>query len=118
MTGEQITRALAEKIMRWTVERVIWPGTPECRAAGVMTSIDGPDTGFRQFDPIWSDADSCAVLDKMDADGWAYQVANVKRNGKTICNFVQDGKMGSAEAETRRRAIAEAALKAVGAWEE
>lgn len=132
MTDEEINKALAEKVMGWRIERIVWPA-PEARAAGCFTCIDGPDTGFRQFDPLENDADAYAVVDRFAAKEfeigldftflyertpptgddepvghWRLWLVPCKGEGEPISVYNND----------RRRAICEASLKAVGAWTE
>lgn len=133
MTDHEITKILAEKVMGWKVERVVWPASEEARKAGGNTYIDGPDTGFMEFDPLYRDTDSCNVLDKMVEDSWSYTIdavplfssyqpgVRVRFRGQSVfppSRFPEEKDLPSEWDMDRRRAICIAALKAVGAWVE
>jgi hypothetical protein len=124
MTDEQITRALAEKVMGW-VQSFIQAKT---------TSSDWPYyawmSGYGQeacslgsWVPLTSDADACAVLDKMTENGFSFDMQFHEGKWRVgFCenrDYVEAGRYGvSPEEQDRRRAICIAALKAVGAWGE
>lgn len=120
MSDEEIVRAVAEKVMRWELRNdrltgLQWvQGDPPRRARA---------EGEGMWNPLTSDADACAVLDKMAADGWQYQIRYDRYGERQYYHYAQFDKTPtsmhfSGMHRGRRRAICIAALKAVGAWEE
>lgn len=93
MRDEEITRALAEKVMGWT-------------------QVTGGG-----WDPLLKDADACAVLDKMAADGWRVTLDKLPDAG-WFCRFRRRYLEEWAVQDCRRLAICVAALKAVGEWQQ
>lgn len=111
MTDERIVRLLAEKVMGWVWQPAIdLDGNPSC-VVGKSTDALFP------WDPLQYDADSCAVLDKMADVG--SQVLFHWTGTSWHVQFEKGSEWFSHEFHTdRRRAVAIAALKAAGAWEE
>ena len=140
MSDAEIVRLLAEKTMGWeqTAHLILeQKNHPEKRFFSVAS-----ETGqvwyprvFSEWNPLTSDADSWAVLDKMMSQPvtsrWGFALFVDERGESVEANFSYcdpNRDSGSDEVscrcelepynpENRRRAIAIAALKACGAWE-
>lgn len=70
----------------------------------------------RVFDPLTSDAEACAVLDKMaEIYDWDIECIFGEWNAFVFTNHPEHELVASVIATTRRRAICLAALKAIGA---
>lgn len=119
MTDAEIVRAVAVSVMGW-----------EQRPEKSVSSQDNPDnpvwcdeTGYYQdhvwrWNPLASDVDACAVLDKM-AQQWYIQLDVAVYPKQARCQVMRPEDMelvGEEINPCRRRVICIAALKAVGAW--
>jgi hypothetical protein len=158
MTDEQIVRALAETVMEWEYLRVGYFGVHDGSDAeetprqveleewltqnniievGSYFINVSQDFWTSDWDPLKSDADSCAVLDKVvtrqgyDHPGFSWEGPIFKPENRyltqegyplgTTCWYVRlemDGNIEFVCDADRRRAVAIAALKAKGAWGE
>lgn len=103
MKDEEITRVVAEKVMG---------GLLSYDPLGVFVNGDGVI-----FEPLTDDADACAVLDKMAADGWRVTLDKLP-DADWFCRFRRGYLEERAVEDCRRLAICVAALKAVGEWQQ
>lgn len=142
MTDADIIRALAEKVMGWErhcigktnfVEDFAWFNGGKKVAIECSDVILSAIHQVTYWNPLTSDTDSCAVLDKMVETGWSYSIsANPPWSSCLPGTLVEFNKGVHPPAfledrgeydfpshiDDRRRAICIAALKAVGAWED
>ncbi len=114
MTDEQITRALAEKVMGWKVGE-----------DGSFSNMGWDEIHFAfNWNPLTDDAAACAVLDKVGEDGWHVCLTygwEDREADRWHCSFEREypmWKYGECYDDCRRRAICIAALKAIEAWED
>lgn len=64
MTDEEIVKACAEKVMGWRLACGWWFTSKACTEKSGHT--------IHSWNPLTDDADACAVLDKMQEDGWRW----------------------------------------------
>lgn len=126
MTDAEIVQVIAEKVMGWheqTFPKSImpsWKGWADDKNVCQAWAEDDPgyDIGDEAWNPLTSDADACAVLDRMMELGWPYALGNncVVKGHEHYCHFWLNKEFKSVKvhADSRQRAICLAALKAVG----
>jgi hypothetical protein len=115
MTDEQISRALAEKVMGWYYS--------DPRISGILPKWSEAEDGayicdVKKWKPLTDDQFACAVLDKMPDLGFTAHVEHMG-DGLWYAGFFRDYDQldeGEYRDPDRRRAMAIAALKAVGAY--
>lgn len=128
MTDEQILIALAEKLMGWKhTPSKVFADVGEFYIATIFNHVtvmvnDGKETkggSTNNWNPLTSDTDACAVLDKMAGKG---RLLLMFLDGyKWVCQLNDEKSVecyGEVGPECRRHAICLAALKSVGALEE
>lgn len=134
MSDDEIVRALAESVFGLTdivpIEVIIGKGTR--KTFGTTRRYQLSDGRWAREakelpNPLTNDADSCAVLDKMAAD-WDFNIVKRQQHSGAFvgCYFDKPSVTPAAHfhfelpysPEGRRRAVAIAALKAVGKWVE
>lgn len=115
MTDEEMIRACAEKVMGWQCGTEIWGDTDQ-----FVVIVHKPDGSTQNWNPLARDQDACAVLDKMEADGYGYSLVLLPPD--IGCWFTKwqegeplpDSSNATGRGIDRKRAIVLAALRAKG----
>lgn len=121
MTDEEIVKALAEKVMGWESKIVITHQMGEFISRNLSWAIGDTYAAPSDWSPLTNDIDSMAVLDKMVENGWWIDLSwngHAKLWGCEIDNLQPGSDLDYHEDPARRRTVAIAALKAVGAFTE